>query len=148
MSISWFQPIFIYLRKVFSSYILYIIYICIHIPIYIERDLDAEIRKTNPKNYDQKYTDTTKQKYYKYWKKLEVKRLMKWENVREKSGSNSKQNASSNAPNAYKDNMLLNVSHNNYSDHCDDLKDSPESFRGTNMVSETNVDSNNIQNIQ
>ena len=80
---------------------------------------------------------------------MEVKRLMKWKKVREKSGSNSKQNASSNAPNADKDNMLLNMSHNNYSNCCDVkdyLKDSPESFLGTNMVSETNVDSNNIQN--
>ena len=25
----------------------------------VEIDLDAEIRKMNPKNYDQKYTDTT-----------------------------------------------------------------------------------------
>ena len=39
----------------------------------IQIDLDGEIRKINSKNYDQKYTDT-KQKYYKYQKKLEVKR--------------------------------------------------------------------------
>ena len=31
----------------------------------IQVDLDAEIRKINPKNYDQKYKDT-KQKYCKY----------------------------------------------------------------------------------
>ena len=42
----------------------------------IQIDLDAETRKINPKNYDQKYTDT-KQKYYKYRKKLKVKRLKK-----------------------------------------------------------------------
>ena len=89
------------------------------------------------------------QKYYKYQKKLEVKRSKKWKNVREKSESNSKQNASSNAPNVGKDNMLLNVSHNNDSDCCDlkeNLKDSLDSFLGTNMVSEANIDSNNIQN--
>ena len=56
----------------------------------IQIDLDAEIRKINPKNYDQKYRDT-KQKCYKCRKKLEVKRSKKWKNVREKSGSNSKQ---------------------------------------------------------
>ena len=54
----------------------------------IQINFDAEIRKISPKNYDQKYTDT-KQKYYKYQKKLEVKRLKKWKNVREISGSNS-----------------------------------------------------------
>ena len=43
----------------------------------IQINLDAEIRKISPKNYDQRYTDT-KQKYYKYQKKLEVKRLKKW----------------------------------------------------------------------
>ena len=94
------------------------------------------------------YTDT-KQKYYKYQKKLEVKRSKKWKNVREKSGSNSKQNASSNDLNVDKGDMLLNVSHRNHSNCCDvseNLKDSPDSFLGTNMVSETNVDSNSIQN--
>ena len=114
----------------------------------IQSDLDSEIRKINSKNYDQKYTDT-KQKYYKYRKKLEVKRSKKWKNVREKSGSKSKQNASSNAPNVDKDNMLLNVSHNNHSNCCnmrEKLKDSPDSFLGTNVVSEANVDSNNIKN--
>ena len=67
--------------------------------------------------------------------------------MREKSGSNSKER--SNAPNIDKDNMLLNVSQNNDSDCCDakeNLKDSPDNFLGTNMVSEANVDSNNIQN--
>ena len=92
----------------------------------IQIDLDAEIRKINPKNYDQKYTDT-KQKYYKYQKKLEVKRSKKQKNMREKSGSNSKQNASSNA---------LNVDKNNSSD----------SFLGTKMVSETNGDGNKTKN--
>ena len=80
---------------------------------------------------------------------MEVKRSKKWKNVREKSESNSKQNASSNAPNVGKDNMLLNVSHNNDSDCCDvkeNLKDSLDSFLGTNMVSEAKIDSNNIQN--
>lgn len=55
---------------------------------------------------------------------------------------------SSNAPNVDKDNMLLNVSHNNDSD-CNvekNLEDRPDSFRGTNMVIEANVDNNNIQN--
>ena len=69
--------------------------------------------------------------------------------MREKSGSNSKQNASSNASYVDKDNMLLKVSHNNHSDCCDarkNLKDSSDSFLGTNMVSEANVDSNKIQN--
>ena len=91
---------------------------------------------------------STKQKYYKYRKKLVVKRSKKWKNVREKSRSNSKQNASSNTPNVGKDNLLLNVSHNNYSDCCDvkeNLKESPDSFLRTNMISEANVDSNNIQ---
>ena len=114
----------------------------------IQIDLDAEIRKINPNNCNQMYTDT-KQKYYKFRKKLEVKRSKKWKNVREKSGSNSKQNASSNASNVEKDDMLLNVSHSNHSNCCDvseNLKDSPDSFLGTNMVSETNVDSNRIQN--
>ena len=114
----------------------------------IQIDLDAEIRKINPKNYDQKYTDT-KQKYFKYRKKLEVKRSKKWKNVREKSGSNSKQNASSNAPNVDKDTMLLKVSHKNHNDCCyvrENLKDSPDSFLGTNMVSEANVDNNKIKN--
>ena len=71
------------------------------------------------------------------------------EKLREKSGSNSKQKASSNASNVDKDDMLLNVSHSNHSNCCDvseNLKDSPDSFLGTNMVSETNVDSNSIQN--
>ena len=106
-------------------------------------DLDAEIRKISRKNYD------TKQKYYKYRKKLEVKRSKKWKNVREKSGSNSKQNASSNAPNVDKNSMLLNVSHKNHSDCCyvrENLKDSPDSFLGTKMVSEANVDSNKTKN--
>ena len=114
----------------------------------IQIDLDAEIRKINPKNYDQKYTDT-KQKYFKYRKKLEVKRSKKWKNVREKSGSNSKQNASSNAPNVDKDTMLLKVSHKNHNDCCyvrENLKDSPDSFLGTNMVSEANVHNNKIKN--
>ena len=114
----------------------------------IQIDLDAEIRKINPKNYDQKYTDT-KQKYYKYRKKLEVKRSKKWKNVREKSGSNSKRNASSNPPNVDKDNMLLNVSHKNHSDCCyvrENLNVSPGSFLGTKMVSAANVDSND-QNV-
>ena len=80
---------------------------------------------------------------------MEVKRSEKWKNVREKSGSNSKQNASSNVPNAEKDSMLLNVSHRNDSDCCDVkeyLKGNLDSFLGTNTVSEANVDSNNIQN--
>ena len=80
---------------------------------------------------------------------MEVKRSKKWENVRQKSESNSKQNASSNSPNFDKDNILLNVSHGNHSNCCDvreNLKGIPYSFFGTNMVSETNVDSNNIQN--
>ena len=114
----------------------------------IQIDLDAEIRKINPNNYNQMYTDT-KQKCYKYRLKLEVKRSKKWKNVREKSGSNSKQNASSNALNVDKDDMLLNVPHSNRSDCCDvseNLKDSPDSFLGTNMVSKTNVENNNIQN--
>ena len=55
-------------------------------------DLYAETRKIDPKNYDQKYTDT-EQKYYKYRKKLDVERSKKWKNVREKSGNSSKQNA-------------------------------------------------------
>ena len=45
--------------------------------------------------------------------------------------------------NVDKDDMLLNMSHSN---HGKSLKDSPDSFLGTNMVSESNVDSNNIQN--
>ena len=59
--------------------------------------------------------------------------------------SKSEQNASSNAPNVDRDNMLLNVSHNNPSNCCDvreKLKDNP----GTNVISEVNVDSNNIHN--
>ena len=74
----------------------------------IQIDLDAETRKINPKNYDQKYTDT-KQKYYKYRKKLKVKKLKKQKNLREISRSNSKKNASSNDPNVDKDFMLLNI---------------------------------------
>ena len=69
--------------------------------------------------------------------------------MREKSVSNSKQNASSNASNVDKDDMLLNMSHSNHSNCCDvseNLKDSSDSFLGTNMVSETNVDSNSIEN--
>ena len=111
-------------------------------------DLDAEIRKINTKNYGQKYMDT-KQKYCKYRKNLEVKRSKKWKNAREKLGNNSKHNASSNASNVDKDNMLLNVSHNNHSYCCDlrqNLKDSPASFLRTNKISKTNVRSNNIQN--
>ena len=45
--------------------------------------------------------------------------------------------------------MLLNVSHRNDSDCCDvkeNLKGNPDSFIGTNTVSEANVDSNDIQN--
>ena len=75
----------------------------------IQIDLDAEIIKINPKNNDQRYTDS-KQKYYKYRKKFKVKRSKKWKDFREKSRSNSKQNASTNAQNVDKDNMLLNVS--------------------------------------
>ena len=63
----------------------------------------------------------------------------------QKSESNSKQNASSNAPNVDKDNILLNVSHGNHSNCCDvreNLNGIHNSFFGTNMVSETNVDSN------
>ena len=114
----------------------------------IQIDLDTEIRKINPNNYNQMYTDT-KQKYYKYRKKLEVKRSKKWENVREKSGSNSKPSASSNASYVDKNDMLFNVSHSNHSNCCDvseNLKDRSDSFLGTNMVSETNVDSNSMQN--
>ena len=115
----------------------------------IQIDVDAEIRKINPKNYDQKYTNT-KQECYKYRKKLEDKRSTKWQNLREKTGSSSKQNTSSNAQNVDKDNVLLNVSHNNDSDCCDkkeNLKYNSDSFLGTNKVSESvNVDSNNIQN--
>ena len=51
--------------------------------------------------------------------------------------------------NVDKDNMLLNVSHNNHSNICDlrqNLKDSPDSFLRTNKISETNVGSNNMQN--
>ena len=69
--------------------------------------------------------------------------------MREKCGSKSKQNASSNASNVDKDNILLNVSHSNHGNCCDvseHLKDSPGTFLVTNMISETNVDSNNIQN--
>ena len=44
----------------------------------IQIDIDAEIRKINPNNYNQMYTGT-KQKY-KYRKKLEVKRSKKWKN--------------------------------------------------------------------
>ena len=69
--------------------------------------------------------------------------------MREKSGSNSKQNASSNIPNVDKNSMLLNVSHKNHSDCCyvrENLKDSPDSFLGTKMVSEANVDSNKTKN--
>ena len=69
--------------------------------------------------------------------------------MREKWGSNSKQNASSNTSNVDKDNILLNVSHSNHGNCCDvseHLKDSPGTFLVTNMISETNVDSNNIQN--
>ena len=80
---------------------------------------------------------------------MEIKRSKKWKNVREKSGSNSKQNASSNIPNVDKNSMLLNVSHKNHSDCCyvrENLKDSPDSFLGTKMVSEANVDSNKTKN--
>ena len=49
----------------------------------IQIDLDTEIRKINPNNYNQMYT-VTKQKYYKYRQRLEVKRSKKWKNVREK----------------------------------------------------------------
>ena len=64
----------------------------------------------------------------RYRKKLEVKRSKKWKSVREKSGSNSKQNASSNAPNVDKNSILLNVSHKNQS-HCCHVRE---------MVSEAN----------
>ena len=80
---------------------------------------------------------------------MEVKRSKKWKNVREKSGSNSKQNASSNAPNVDQNNMLLNVSHKNHSDCCyvrENLKDSPNSFLETKMISKANVDSNKTKN--
>ena len=114
----------------------------------IQIDLDAEIRKINSTNYDQNYMGT-KQKYYKYQKKLEAKRSKKWKNVREKLESNSKQNASSNAPNVDKNNMLLNVAHKNHSD-CfyvrENLKDSPDCFLGTKMVSQANADSNDTKN--
>ena len=114
----------------------------------IQIDLDAEIRKINSTNYDQNYMGT-KQKYYKYRKKLEAKRSKKWKNVREKLESNSKQNASSNAPNVDKNNMLLNVAHKNHSDCCyvrENLKDSPDCFLGTKMVSQANADSNETKN--
>ena len=87
-----------------------LLYVSSQVVAKVQIDLDAEIRKINPKNYDQKYTDI-KQKYYEDRKKLEVKRSTKWKNVREKSRSNSKQNASSDVANVYKINMLLNVSH-------------------------------------
>ena len=68
----------------------------------IQVNLVAEIKKINPKNENQKYTDT-KQKYYKYQKNLEVKRSKKWKTLREKSGKvKSKQNGSNNAPNVTK----------------------------------------------
>ena len=80
---------------------------------------------------------------------MEVKRSKKWKNVREKSGNNSKQSASSNAWKVDKDNILLDVSHSNHS-NCSDvrenLKDNADSVLGTNMVSEAKVDSNNVQN--
>ena len=69
--------------------------------------------------------------------------------MREKSGNNSKQSASSNAWKVDKDNILLDVSHSNHSNCCDvreNLKDNADSVLGTNMVSETKVDSNNVQN--
>ena len=81
---------------------------------------------------------------------MKVKRSKKRKNLREKSESSSKQNASSNAQNVYKDNLLLNVSRNNDSncyDKKENLKIRPDSFFGTNTVSKTiNVDSNNTQN--
>ena len=43
------------------------------------------------------------------------------------------------------DNVLLNVSHNSYSDCCDAKGNLKDSFLGTNMISEANVDNNNIQ---
>ena len=70
------------------------------------------------------------------------------EKCERKWGRNSKQNASSNTSNVDKDNILLNVWHSNHGNSCDvseKLKDSPGSFLVTNMISETNVDSNNIQ---
>ena len=79
---------------------------------------------------------------------MEDKRSKKWKNVIEKLGSNSKQNASSNTPNVDKDNMLLNISNNNYNNRCgvkENLKDSSDSFLLTNIISKANVDSNNIQ---
>ena len=121
-----------------------LLYVSSQVVAKVQIDLDAEIRKINPKNYDQKYTDT-KQKNYKYWKELEDKRSKKWKNVREKLVSNSKENASSNATNVDKDSVLLNVSHNNYSDCCDVKGNLKDSFLRTNMISEANVDSNNIQ---
>ena len=69
--------------------------------------------------------------------------------MREKLGSNSKQNASSNAPNVDKNSMLLNVSHKNHSDCCNvrkNLKDSFDSFLGTKMITKANVDSNKTKN--
>ena len=78
-----------------------LLYVSSQVVAKVQIDLDAEIRKINPKNYDQKYTDT-KQKYYKYWKELEDKGSKKWKNVREKLVSNSKENASSNATNVDK----------------------------------------------
>ena len=62
----------------------------------------------------------------------------KWKNLREKSGSSSKQNASNNAQNVDKDNVL-NVSHNNDRDFgvvSENVKDSSASFLGTKVVSE------------
>ena len=80
---------------------------------------------------------------------LEVTRSKKQKNLGEKSGSSSKQNVRSYAQNVDKDAVLLNVSHNNDSD-CrvvtEKLKNNPNSFLVTNMVSEAiNVDSNNTQ---
>ena len=55
----------------------------------------------------------------------------------------------SNAWKVDKDNILLDVSHSNHSNCCDmreNLKGNPDSVLGTNMVSETKVGSNNVQN--
>ena len=81
---------------------------------------------------------------------MKVFRSKKWKNLREKSGSSSKENVGSNAQNVGRDAVLFNVPHNNDSDWCDikkNLKVSPNSFLGTNMVSEANnVDNNNTEN--
>ena len=55
----------------------------------------------------------------------------------------------SNAWKVNKDNILLDVSHSNHSNCCDvgeNLKGNPDSVLGTNIVSETKVGNNNVQN--